>query len=68
MAILSGIFGLRLIIPLGFGAGSRRTCRSTVFNVALLLFLGFQGGFLVRPARASAAARSRSPSSSPWRA
>ena len=45
MAILSGIFGLRLIIPFGFGAGSEDLAL-TVFNVALLLFLGFQGGFL----------------------
>ena len=45
MAVLTLIFGLRLIIPLGFGEGSD-DLPLTVLNVALLIFLGLQGGFL----------------------
>ena len=45
MAIIIGIFGLRLVIPLGFGAGSDELPLDAL-TVALLVFLGFQGGFL----------------------
>lgn len=45
MAIITGAFGLRLIIPLGFGPGSE-TLALDALTVALLVFLGFQGGFL----------------------
>lgn len=45
MAVLGAVFGLRLIVPLGFGPGSD-TLPLDALTVALLLFLGLQGGFL----------------------
>ena len=45
MAVISLVFGLRLVIPLGFGAGKEQLPLDAV-TVALLLFLGLQGGFL----------------------
>jgi uncharacterized membrane protein YfcA len=45
MAVLSLIFGLRLVIPVGFGAGKEELPLDAL-HVLLLLYLGFQGGFL----------------------
>jgi len=45
MAIITLVFGLRLVIPLGFGVGSDSLPLDAV-TVALLVFLGLQGGFL----------------------
>jgi uncharacterized membrane protein YfcA len=45
MAVITGIFGLRLVIPLGFGAGTDDLPLDAP-TVALLVFLGLQGGFL----------------------
>ena len=45
MAVISLVFGLRLVIPLGFGAGKEELPLDAV-TVALLLYLGLQGGFL----------------------
>ena len=45
MAIISGVFGLRLVIPLGFGAGAEELGLDAL-TVVLLVFLGLQGGFL----------------------
>jgi len=45
MAIIAGVFGLRLIVPLGFGAGSDELPLD-VLTVLLLVFLGLQGGFM----------------------
>ena len=45
MAVISLVFGLRLVIPLGFGAGKDELPLDAV-TVALLLYLGLQGGFL----------------------
>ena len=45
MAIISGIFGLRLVIPLGFGPGKDQVPLDAV-TVVLLLYLGLQGGIL----------------------
>jgi uncharacterized membrane protein YfcA len=45
MAVLTLIFGLRLVIPLGFGAGKEDLPLDAV-HVALLVYLGVQGGFL----------------------
>jgi uncharacterized membrane protein YfcA len=45
MAIITLIFGIRLSIPLGFGAGKEDLPLDAV-TVALLLYLGLQGGFL----------------------
>jgi uncharacterized membrane protein YfcA len=43
LAVLSGLFGLRLVLPIGFGAGSD----TLALNVAtVLILLGLQGGFL----------------------
>lgn len=45
LAIISGLFGLRLVIPIGFGAGSESLPLDAA-TVALLILLGLQGGFL----------------------
>ena len=45
MAVLSLIFGIRLVIPLGFGAG-KEDLPLDAWHVALLVYLGLQGGFL----------------------
>ncbi len=45
MAVISGIFGLRLVIPLGFGVGKDELPLDAI-TVALLLYLGLQGGVL----------------------
>jgi uncharacterized membrane protein YfcA len=45
MAVISGIFGLRLVIPFGFGAGKEALPLDAV-TVILLVYLGLQGGFL----------------------
>jgi uncharacterized membrane protein YfcA len=45
LAILSGLFGLRLVLPIGFSAGSDSLPLDPA-TVALLVFLGLQGGFL----------------------
>ena len=45
MAVLSLIFGIRLVIPLGFGAGTE-DLPLDAWHVALLLYLGLQGGFM----------------------
>jgi uncharacterized membrane protein YfcA len=45
MAVLTLVFGLRLVIPLGFGAGKEELPLDAV-TVVLLLYLGLQGGFL----------------------
>lgn len=45
LAVLSGLFGLRLVLPFGFGAGSD-SLPLDALTVALLVFLGLQGGFL----------------------
>jgi uncharacterized membrane protein YfcA len=45
LAILSGLFGLRLVLPIGFGAGSD-SLPLDVWTVLLLVLLGLQGGFL----------------------
>jgi uncharacterized membrane protein YfcA len=45
MAVISGVFGLRLVIPLGFGAG-KETLPLDAVTVVLLLYLGLQGGVL----------------------
>ena len=45
MAVLSLIFGIRLVIPLGFGA-SKEDLPLDAWHVALLVYLGVQGGFL----------------------
>jgi uncharacterized membrane protein YfcA len=45
MAIISGVFGLRLVIPLGFGAGKDQLPLDAL-TVILLLYLGLQGGVL----------------------
>jgi uncharacterized membrane protein YfcA len=45
MAWLSLIFGIRLVIPLGFGMG-KEDLPLDVWHVVLLLYLGLQGGFL----------------------
>ena len=45
MAILTLVFGLRLIVPAGFGPGSEELPLDLA-TVALLVFLGLQGGFL----------------------
>jgi uncharacterized protein len=44
-AVLTGVFGLRLAIPFGFGAGSE-TLELDVPTILLLLALGLNGGFL----------------------
>lgn len=45
LAVISGLFGLRLVIPFGFGEGMD-TLALDAATVALLLVLGFNGGFL----------------------
>jgi uncharacterized membrane protein YfcA len=45
MAIISGVFGLRLVIPFGFGAAKDQLPLDAV-TVILLLYLGLQGGVL----------------------
>jgi uncharacterized protein len=45
MAVITLVFGLRLVIPLGFGAGKEELPLDAV-TVVLLLYLGLQGGFL----------------------
>ena len=45
MAVLSLIFGIRLVIPLGFGA-AKEDLPLDAWHVALLIYLGVQGGFL----------------------
>ena len=45
LAVLSGLFGLRLVFPIGFGPGSDSLPLDAA-TVVLLLFLGLQGGFL----------------------
>ena len=45
MAILALLFGLRLVIPLGFGAG-KEELPLDLLHVLLLVYLGFQGGFM----------------------
>ena len=45
MAVIAGVFGLRLVIPFGFGEGSD-TLPLDAFTVPLLLVLGLNGGFL----------------------
>jgi uncharacterized membrane protein YfcA len=45
MAVITLLFGLRLVIPLGFGPGKQDLPLDAV-TVALLLYLGLQGGFL----------------------
>jgi uncharacterized protein len=45
MAVLSLIFGIRLVIPLGFGT-AKEDLPLDAWHVALLVYLGFQGGFL----------------------
>ena len=45
MAILTLVFGLRLVIPLGFGAG-KEDLPLDALHVVLLVYLGVQGGFL----------------------
>jgi uncharacterized protein len=45
MAVITLVFGLRLVIPLGFGAGKQDLPLDTA-TVVLLLYLGLQGGFL----------------------
>jgi uncharacterized membrane protein YfcA len=45
MAVISGVFGLRLVIPLGFGAG-KESLPLDAITVVLLLYLGLQGGIL----------------------
>ena len=44
-ALIMGVFGLRLVIPLGFGPGSE-TLALDAPTIALLLALGLNGGFL----------------------
>ena len=44
-ALLTGVFGLRLVIPFGFGAGSE-TLALDAPTILLLLALGLNGGFL----------------------
>ena len=44
-AVLTGVFGLRLVIPLGFGPG-RETLELDALTIVLLLALGLNGGFL----------------------
>ena len=45
MAVLTLVFGLRLVIPLGFGAG-KEDLPLDALHVVLLVYLGVQGGFL----------------------
>jgi uncharacterized membrane protein YfcA len=45
MAVLTLVFGLRLVIPLGFGAG-KQDLPLDALHVVLLVYLGVQGGFL----------------------
>jgi len=45
MAVITLVFGLRLVIPLGFGAGKEQLPLDAI-TVVLLLYLGLQGGFL----------------------
>jgi uncharacterized membrane protein YfcA len=45
MAVITLVFGIRLSIPLGFGAGKEDLPLNAV-TVVLLLYLGLQGGFL----------------------
>jgi uncharacterized protein len=45
MASITLVFGLRLVIPVGFGAGKDELPLDAV-TVILLLYLGLQGGFL----------------------
>jgi uncharacterized membrane protein YfcA len=45
MAIITLVFGLRLSVPLGFGAGKEDLPLDAV-TIVLLLYLGLQGGFL----------------------
>jgi uncharacterized membrane protein YfcA len=45
MAVLSLAFGIRLVIPFGFGAG-KEDLPLDALHVVLLLYLGLQGGFL----------------------
>jgi uncharacterized membrane protein YfcA len=45
MAVITLVFGLRLSVPLGFGAGKEDLPLDAV-TVVLLLYLGLQGGFL----------------------
>ena len=45
MAILTLVFGLRLVVPLGFGTGKEDLPLDAV-HVVLLVYLGLQGGFL----------------------
>ncbi len=44
-ALITGVFGLRLVIPIGFDAGSD-TLALDLPTIALLLALGLNGGFL----------------------
>ena len=44
-ALITGVFGLRLVIPLGFGPGTD-TLALDLPTIALLLALGLNGGFL----------------------
>jgi uncharacterized membrane protein YfcA len=44
-ALLTGVFGLRLVIPFGFGAG-HTTLPLDLVTVVILLALGVNGGFL----------------------
>jgi uncharacterized protein len=45
MAVLTLVFGLRLVVPLGFGAG-KEDLPLDALHVVLLVYLGLQGGFL----------------------
>jgi uncharacterized membrane protein YfcA len=45
MAVITLVFGLRLVIPFGFGVGKEDLPLDAV-TVLLLLYLGLQGGFL----------------------
>ncbi len=45
MAVITGVLGVRLVIPLGLGPGSDELALDAV-TVALLIYLGLQGGFL----------------------
>jgi uncharacterized membrane protein YfcA len=44
-ALITGVFGLRLVIPFGFGAG-HTTLPLDLVSILLLLALGVNGGFL----------------------
>jgi uncharacterized membrane protein YfcA len=45
LAVISGVFGLRLVIPFGFGEGAEEIALGAG-TVVLLLALGLNGGFL----------------------